>query len=204
MRPRLARQRSIELGRVIATRTLRDEDDPKAKVVVSIGIPRPDPLAKYGGWECPFLIDGVGESKVQLAFGVDAMQALIQTLAGIRYYLKTRGRNLQLLGSQMETGFPMLVQTTFGKGFEDRVGLAVERETIREWRNIIRIRRTKIRAHEAKLRRQRVAPSKIARSVAQGKAHLDEWESWILKLKPGWNRPVPTKEPSRRKRRSAR
>jgi len=137
-----------------------DEDDPKAKVVVSIGIPRPNPLAKHEGWHCPFLIDGLGESNVQLSYGTDAMQALIQALAGIRYYLKTSGRNLQWFDSLMETGFPLLVQTTFGKGFEDRVGLAVERETIHEWRNIIRIHRAKIRAHEAKLRRRRVAPQR--------------------------------------------
>lgn len=188
MKKASVRRRRPRLGRVIASRTLTDEDNPKAKVVVSIGVPRPEQLAKYGSWECPFLIDGTGESRVQLSHGADAMQALIQALAGIRYHLKISGRNLQWLDSRMETGFPMLVQTTFGKGFEDRVGLAVERETIRGWRKIIKERRQKIAAHEARVRSRGISPSKIAREVAALKKHLDDWEAWINKLKPGWNR----------------
>ena len=189
-----AQRRPPRLGRVIASRTLADEDNPKAKVVVSIGIPRPDPFGGHGDWDCPFLIDGIGESKVHRSPGTDAMQALIGALAGIRYYLKISGRNLRWLSPLMETGFPMLVQTTFGKGFEDRVGLAVERETIREWRKIIKRRREKVAAHEAKLLGRGIAPSKIAREVADVKKHLDDWEARLPTLMPGWNRPKPENE----------
>jgi len=186
-----AKARSPSLGRVIARRILGEQGFPKRKIVVSIGLPRPHPRHD---WECPFLLEGVGNSKVQCGYGVDAMQALIIALQGIRFTLKKTGRDLFWLDPKTGAGFPILVHTSFGKEFEDRIGLAIERETVRRWRAIIESRREKIRAQEAKLRRQRVAPSKIARSVALGKQDLDEWESWIGKLKPGWNRSTPTSE----------
>ena len=175
------------LGRVIASRILSEQDVPETKVIVSIGLPRPHPRQD---WECPFLIEGIGESKVRGAYGVDAMQSLISALQGIRAGLDQSERALFWLDPKRGTFFPVMVSTAYGKRFEDRVGLAIEREMVREWRAIIKSRREIIRAHEAKLRRQGVAPSKIARSVAEGKRDLDEWESEIRTLKPGWSRPV--------------
>jgi len=189
------------LGRVIASRILSEQDVPETKIIVSIGTPRPD---SQHDWACPFLIEGIRESKVQFSYGVDAMQALIIAFQVIRAIIKQSGRKLFWRGPKMGTHFPMLVPTSFGEAFEDRVGLAIEREIVREWRTTIRSRRAKIRAHEIKLRHQGIAPAKIARTVAEGKRDLDEWEASINKLKPGWNRQVPTNEPRRRKSKSGR
>ena len=180
-----------KLGRVIARRELGERYRPKTRVVVSIGMPRKDPRHD---WACPFQIEGIADSKVQLSYGVDAMQALIIAIQGVRATLLHTGRKLFWIGPKMDSGFPILVHTHFGKEFEDRVGLAIERETVRAWRNIIETRRARLRAHEAKLRRRGLARAEIARSVAPGKQHLDEWESRLNRLKPGWNRIQPKGE----------
>jgi len=49
----------------------------------------------------------------------------------------------------------------------------------------------KIRAEETKLRQQGIAPTKIARMLAQEKTILEEREASVNDLKPGWSRPSP-------------
>ena len=184
----------VRLGRVIASRTLGEVGVPKSKIVVSIGAPRSHP---QHDWDCPFLIEGLGVSNIQHAYGVDAMQALIISLQGIRASIEKSGRKLFWFEAKTGTFFPMLVPAHFGREFEDRVGLAIEREIVREWRARIRSRQAKIRAHEAKLSRQGTATAQIARAVAKWKKDADEWESRVDKLKPGWMRLVPTNKPHR-------
>jgi hypothetical protein len=90
-----------DLGRVIARRILSEQGVVGRKIVVSIGLPRPDPLSKHGDWECPFLIDGVGNSEVQRNLGVDSLQALMGAIRGIRVGLEQTGRNLYWLDSDI-------------------------------------------------------------------------------------------------------
>jgi hypothetical protein len=182
------------LGLLIARRILAEQDVAENKIVVSIGLPMPDRLSKHGGWECPFLIEGVGESRVQRAFGVDAMQALILAIQGIRVGLEQTGRKLFWLDPDIGADIPLYFPPSFGKQYEQRLRLAIERETVRAWRATIKSRRAGIRAQEAKLRRQGIAPTKIARMLAQQKTSLNQWEAQIKKLKPGWNRPTPIGE----------
>lgn len=174
--------KASSLGRVIASRTLRTQGIPKSKIVVSIGLPKRHPRLD---WECPFLIDGVGESKVESGYGVDSMQALFSALQGIRADIE--GRELFWLDRKRGTFLPILAPTGLGKEFEQRVQRAIEREIVRAWRATIKSRRGEISLWREKLRRQGKAPRDIAQRVANAKAHLDEWESWIRKLKPGWN-----------------
>jgi hypothetical protein len=190
-------QRLSDLGRVIARRILSEQGVVGRKIMVSIGLPRPDPL-KGGDWECPFLIEGVGKSEVQKAFGVDSLQSLIIAIQGIRVELEQTGRNLFWLGPEIGPDIPLNVPTVWGKQLVERVRLAIERETVRVWRAKIKTRKTKIRAEEAELRRQRTEPGKIAKALAERKTHLQRWEAEIANLEPGWSIPSPPGE--RRKR----
>ena len=184
------RRQSSSLGRVIATRVLREEGHPKRKIVISIGTPRPDPGSKDSDtWECPFLIKGLGESTAQRGSGVDAIQALITAIQGIRVSLEKSGRKLFWLDPNTGPDIPLYFPPSFGKQYEERLRLAIERETVRAWRAIIKTRRSRIRAQETKLRQQGMSPAKIARLVVEGNRRLDEWEASINILKPGWNRP---------------
>ena len=190
-------QRRSDLGRVIARRILSEQGVVGRKIVVSIGLPRPDPL-KRGEWECPFLIEGVGKSEVQKAFGVDSLQTLIIAIQGIRVRLEQTGRNLFWLDPEIGPDFPLNVPTVWGKQLVERIRLAIERETVRVWRARIRTRKAKIRAEEAELKRQRMAPRKITKALAERKTHLRLWGAEINNLKPGWSITLPPGE--RRKR----
>jgi len=167
--------------------------------VVSIGLPRPDPLSKHSDWECAFSIEGVGKSKVQKAFGVDSLQALMLALEGVRVGLEQTGRNLFWLDPKVGTDIPMTVPTIWGKQLVERVRLAIEREIVRVWRATINSRKAKVRAQEAELKRQGKAPSEIKKAFAEKKAFHDQWQARVNKLKPGWSIPLPSGKHTERK-----
>jgi hypothetical protein len=182
--------RRPDLGRVIARRILSEEGVVGRQVVVSIGLPRPDPL-EGGDWECPFLIEGVARSEVQKAFGVDSMQALILAIQGIRATLEQTGRSFFWVDPEIGVDFPLNVPTTWGKQFVERVRLAIERETVRVWRARIKSSWAKVRAEEAELKAQGAKPSKIAKALAEKKTFLRNREAEVENLKPGWSIPLP-------------
>jgi hypothetical protein len=184
-----------ELGRPIARRTLTEEGVTGRKIVVSIGLPRPDRLSKHGDWECPFLIEGVGESKVETTYGVDSLQALILAITGVRVRLEQSGRNFFWFDPNIGADIPLYVPTAWGKRLVERVSLAIERETVRVWRARIKKSWAKIRTEETKLRRQGISPTKIAKALAWQKTTLEEWEASVDNLKPGWSRPTPNDPP---------
>jgi hypothetical protein len=190
------RRGRTDLGRVVAHRALSEKGFPQRKIVVSIGLPRRD-QEPGGDWECPFLIEGFGKSKVQKAFGVDSVQALILAIQGIRVNLEQTGRDLFWLDPQNGADFPLNVPTTWGKQFVERVRLAIEREIVRVWRAKAEASRAKIRGEEAELKKRGKIPRQVVTKLAERKMHLQEWEADLDKLRPGWS--IPT--PSLRKRR---
>ena len=133
------------LGPVIARRTLTEQSDTRRKIIASIGLPRRDRLSNRD-WECPFLIEGIDNSEVQLAFGVDALQALIQAIEGVRVALEKTGHNFFWLDQEQGVGIPFYVPMFQGKRFEERIRLAIEREMIRVWRGVIKRRKGEVRA----------------------------------------------------------
>ncbi len=187
-----------DLGRPIARRTLAEHGVTGRKIVVSIGLPRPHRLSKHGDWECPFLIEGIGEPKVERAGGVDSLQALILAIEGVRVRLEQSGRNFFWLDPNIGVDIPVYVPTTWGKRLVERVRLAIERETVRAWRARIKKSWDKIRAEETKLRLQGKAPTKIARTLAWQKTTLEKWEASVDNLKPGWSRSSPNDQGTNR------
>jgi hypothetical protein len=180
-----------ELGRPIARRTLTEEGVTGREIVISIGLPRPYRPSKSGDWECPFLIEGIGEPKVETACGVDSLQALILAIEGLRVRLEQTGRNFVWLDPNMGVDIPLYVPSVYGKRLVERVSRAIEREIVRVWRARIKKSWAKIRTEETKLRRQGIAPTKIARTLAWRKTTLKKWEASVNNIKPGWSRPSP-------------
>ncbi len=116
----------IKLGQVIARRTLTEyTGDMVRTVAVSIGAPRPYPK---GDWVCPFLIEGREKSGVEASFGVDALQALLLAVEGLRIRLDQTGSRFEWLGPS-GPWIPRLVPTGQGKRFEQRVNQFIDRET---------------------------------------------------------------------------
>jgi hypothetical protein len=62
------------------------------KVVASIGRPAIMPDAPHGDWYCPWLIDGPDRRRKMDAAGVDALQALLMALSGLRAELQLIAR----------------------------------------------------------------------------------------------------------------
>ena len=109
--------------------------------------------------------------------------------------LEQSGRNFFWFDPNIGAEIPLYVPTVWGKRLVERVSLAIERETVRVWRARIKKSWAKIRTEETKLRRQGIAPTKIARTLAWQKTTLKEWEASVNNLKPGWSRPTPNDPP---------
>jgi hypothetical protein len=85
------------LGQVAASRKLYGLGEGVAEITAFIGLPRE---GKDGVWDGPFLIDGLGNSRIEMAHGVDSMQALLMAIAGMNYRLDISGRRF----TQFERG----------------------------------------------------------------------------------------------------
>jgi hypothetical protein len=115
------------LGIVIAERTLTTAGS-KARVRVLLGRPKKD---RFGGdYTCPFVIEGLGESTVRQASGIDSMQALQFAMQAIRKALIPHAKQLRWVGSEPGgLGFPMAIPEIFGVEFSQRLEDMVQRAT---------------------------------------------------------------------------
>jgi hypothetical protein len=114
-------------GVVIAERRLVLRDDPRRVITVSIGSPR-----RHRGdddeWECPFRITGAGVRRLEYGRGLDAMQALITALAGIRHVLDETGLPAVWPNEDApDTGFPRSIPIMLG-ALTTRLERLVDRE----------------------------------------------------------------------------
>jgi hypothetical protein len=123
-------------GPIIAERRLVARDDGKV-VRVSLGAPRPH--GDTGDWACPFRIRGAGLARTEFAYGIDAMQALMSALEGIRYTLDEIGLALDwLIGPGRtdvftgETGFTRSIPITWSPVVRKRLERVLDRELQRE------------------------------------------------------------------------
>lgn len=99
------------LGEVIATRefSFPDENGSAASASVLIGKPLRSPDSS--DYQCHFLIKGLGDEKIQVARGFDALQALQSALilaaASLNHLNEKAGRRLRWAGGMRgDLGFP--------------------------------------------------------------------------------------------------
>ena len=150
------------LGRRIVRRLLKEHTgDSVREVVVSIGAPR---LHPRGDWECRFAIEGRGDDTIQSGGGVDALQALLNAVEGIRQVLDQTGNQFSWPpnGSENDAfgigfGIPRQIPLGYGKRFNERVSLVIEREAARFWESRLKMRKANIAEFEAELRQRRRA-----------------------------------------------
>jgi hypothetical protein len=76
----------IELGEIIATRTIHLIDDSR-RITIKIG--KPIQFLDSPDYYCPYQITGLGNDNVKYAGGIDAVQALLLTLQKIGIDLYT-------------------------------------------------------------------------------------------------------------------
>jgi hypothetical protein len=116
------------LGTPIAERELICERM-KRIVRVRLGAPR---KAADIDWLCPYQIAGLKKSRVEAAYGVDAFQALMMALEGIRVRLQQADVICTWVGGEKgDSGFPRFVPAFFGATFSARFNRQIDRELTR-------------------------------------------------------------------------
>jgi hypothetical protein len=111
------------LANTIATRSLRHE---RCKVTIALGKPK---KAGQRDWVCPFQIEGIGDSTLHAAYGVDAFQALLQAIEGIRLAIVQSGERFTWAGGEEgDPGLPRFVPTYFGLRFTESINGLIDKE----------------------------------------------------------------------------
>ncbi|HEY8370691.1 MAG TPA: hypothetical protein VIM86_15400, partial [Thermodesulfobacteriota bacterium] len=128
-------------------------------VVVELGRSR---KANGAEWTCPYRIRGLGLRGIRYAKGLDAIQALLMALDGIRAAPESSGRPLVWAGGDpgesVDTGFPRFVPTFFGAEFSRRMGRLIDREVEKRARELEGKHRRHL-THGGRARPQRIGRS---------------------------------------------
>lgn len=189
------RVKKLGLGRIIASRVLTEEDARYSKITVTIGAPR---RVEADHWLCPYLIEGIVESGIHYGYGIDALQALISAIGGVRANLEETQRHFVWFGN--DAGIPRQVPTGLGKTFEQRIERAIGRESKRVFLSRVRTRKTEIASAEARLKvlkkgasrwKEAAGKANLKAEVAAQKARIKaakedtaKWETSLKKWKP--------------------
>lgn len=103
---------SIHVVDPVAERRLSVIGDADRSVVVTIGTPCPDP---EGDWKCSFHVEGLDDSATRDAHGIDALDALLNAIAGARVVLDASSLALSWEGGEPgDTGIPRMVPRFYG------------------------------------------------------------------------------------------
>jgi Domain of unknown function (DUF6968) len=134
---------------VVAVRRLRVRGS-RRSVLVRLGTPRPSGR----DWRAPFEIQSGGRSEILYGYGVDAIQALINALEGVRVTLARSRRHLSWIGGHPgDPGFPRLVPDIGAPELRVRLERLIDQEVGRFVRALERKRRRRQRHGASATRR---------------------------------------------------
>jgi hypothetical protein len=183
------------LGRVIASRILTERNARNSKITIMIGAPR---RVEADHWLCPYLIKGIVETDIQYGYGVDALQALIVALGGIRADLDRTERRFIWFGD--DHGIPGLIPADYGAEAERRIGIAIQRESKRAMLAQVQARKAEISSAEAEVKalkkgasrwREPAGKENIEAEIVRREARIKvakkrtaEWEAELRAWKP--------------------
>ena len=92
----------------------------------TLGVPE---LVTEGEWRCPFSAGPKGAAEIRHAHGLDAFQALMMAIVGIRTALKDLPPEYEWEGGAPgDHGFPLFVPQYFGPEFSRHIESIVEAE----------------------------------------------------------------------------
>jgi hypothetical protein len=112
------------LGPIVAERTLERAGSSRP-VLARLGRPR---RSRRWGWECPYQILGVDDSRVRVAPGEDALQTVVLACAGLRAQLTEVGASWLGMGA---SGIPPFIPDIFGTKFTAHLEAVVEKEIVK-------------------------------------------------------------------------
>jgi hypothetical protein len=123
---RVRRRLRGERPMVIADRVLSVDGEPGRIVTVTIYAPEPDHDSGTD-WRCELRVQGALDAR-DTAHGVDALQALINAIQGVRSALDDSGLSLTWAGGERgDHGVPRIVPMLFGRAFARDVEDEIDR-----------------------------------------------------------------------------
>jgi hypothetical protein len=171
-----------ELGRVVARRILTATGAGIAEVIISIGIPR---ASSFGRWKCSLLLEGLGAPRLQSVEGGDSLQALLLAIGIARFDLDRTGYKFHWTDPDSGCGIPLQVPTHYGRAFEERVNLFIERDAKRILEAGVRRRRVDIRRWEHELKKRKNLLAAMEAAIERSKAALTRREENLRNWQPG-------------------
>lgn len=129
----------------LATRELIDEAVPKGTLKAQIGAPE---QLRDDEWRCRFRIEGLDKGKVHYAHGMDAIQALINTVESMARLIRESERQLTWMGGEPgDSGFRRQVPIYLGPKFASRIESMIEREVQNTVKRLARKTRSKLKSN---------------------------------------------------------
>lgn len=114
------------LGPILVERVLRCASASEQRLSIRFGLPRESDVID---WVCPYQIDGLGRSNVELAHGVDALQALLMAIEAVRVQLDSSNVVCHWEGGEEgDHGIPRTIPSYFGIGFSSRISRLIDEE----------------------------------------------------------------------------
>jgi hypothetical protein len=174
------------LGQVIARRVLTQMGPELRQVAIAIGRPRRHP---EGDWECPFMIEGLNEQGYyHTAGGVDALQALLMAVEGVRVSLERTGRRFFWLDREAGPDIPRYLPTQYGPRFEARLNRMIEQQAKRFWETRLKSRKANLAELEAEVKVRREVLATLEAALKKRRKAAADWEADLKSWKPGQRR----------------
>lgn len=129
----------------VATRELTDEAANTFKA--QIGAPE---KLRDDEWRCRFRIQGLNKGKIHHAHGVDATQALVNTLEGLARLIRASEKRLTWVGGEPgDAGFRIQVPIYLGPDFASKIEAMIEREVQKKVKQLASKVRAKQKSNRA-------------------------------------------------------
>jgi len=113
------------LGALVGIRELCKVGSTGKPAIIKLGMPRKTTDKE---WACPFQISGLRGQRIRHAYGIDAIQALLMAIEGIRVTLEESGEQFSWAGGEPGTGLTRLIPVAFGLNFAKHLERLVDRD----------------------------------------------------------------------------
>lgn len=163
------------LGAVIAASRIIKRLPTGEVVSITFGIPKE---VARDRWECLLEIKGLEKPHRHRVRGGDSLQALLLAIEEARSKLEEDGGRFVWVEIEPDygSGLPRFIPTGMGRRFEQRVELALERESRRVWQGRFKNRKADIDACEEELKQRNKILVGLQAALETRKAILADWE----------------------------
>jgi hypothetical protein len=144
------------------------------EVSITFGMPKE---VAHDRWECLLEIKGLEKAHRHCVRGGDSLQALLMSMQEARFKLEEDGDRFVWLDIEPDygSGIPRFVPMGMGPRFEQRIEIALERESRRVWEARFKNRKADVEACDAELKQRRNILAGMQVSLERRKAVLADW-----------------------------